>query len=326
MQYTKLGNTGMKVSRLCLGTMNFGAQTDEKEAFAIMDRALEAGINFFDTANVYGGNGHNGRTEEIIGDWFAQGNERREQVILGTKVYMNMHNPLDGPNGPDGISAYKIYRELNRSLKRLNTDHVELYQIHHIVPNINWDEIFGALENVIAQGKVYYVGSSNFSARDLVFAAGAAKERHFLGFVNEQTKYSLNCRLPELELLPAAQKLGMGVTVWGPLDGGMLAGNVIGAKTGRRAIIADSLTEYQKKQLADYSALCKEIDEKEADVALAWVLQNPAITAPTIGPRTVDQLNDLLHITEIDLTPDIMDRLNEIFPGPGGAAPQAYAW
>lgn len=328
MEYTNLGRTGLKVSRLCLGTMNFGPRTDEQEAFAIMDHALDAGINFFDTADVYGGAAHHGRTEEIIGRWFAQGNGRREKVVLATKVYSDMKDPLDGPNSERGISAYKIYRHLEGSLRRLQTDHVELYQMHHIDPTIDWDEIYGAFENVIAQGKVYYVGSSNFGARYLAYAKAAADKRHFLGLVSEQHKYSLLCRLPELEVLPAAQELGMGVTVWSPLDGGLLAEHALDptGKVGRRVEQADSLDKREQTQLQCYADLCQEIGEKQSDVALAWILQNPAITAPIIGPRTLEQLESTLHVLDIKLTPDVLEKLDEIFPGPGGAAPQAYAW
>lgn len=329
MQYTELGKTGMKVSRLVLGTMNFGSRTDEKTSFAIMDRALELGINFFDTANVYGAWGigqHSGYTEEIIGRWFAQGGGRREKVVLATKFYNHMENELDGPNDPAGVSAYKLYRSLDASLKRLQTDHIELYQMHHVDHTINWDEIFGAYENMIAQGKIYYAGSSNFGARHLAFADAAAEKRHFLGLVSEQHLYNLFERLPELELLPTAKDLGMGIIVWSPLEGGLLAENALGATSGRHAERASRLTDRQRKQIQDYAALCKELGESESNVALAWLLQNPAITAPIVGPRTVEQLNEAVHAVDIKLSPEILARLDEIFPGPGGSAPEAYAW
>ncbi|WDF83225.1 aldo/keto reductase [Lacticaseibacillus pabuli] len=325
MKYTSLGKTGMQVSRLVLGTMNFGTRTDEATADKIMDRALDLGINFFDTANVYG-HDNPGRTEEIIGRWFAQGGNRRERVVLATKFYQHMHNEVDGPNDKPGVSAYKLYRSLDASLKRLQTDHVELYQMHHIDHNINWDEMFDAYQTVMNQGKVYYAGSSNFGARHLAFADAAAKNRHFTGLVTEQHLYNLLERLPELELLPTARDLGMGVIVWSPLNGGLLAPNALDATSGRRAERAKSLTEAQRQQIRDYEALCKELGETESNVALAWLLHNPAITAPIIGPRTVAQLEDAVRAVDISLDDATMKRLDEIFPGPGGSAPEAYAW
>ncbi len=330
MKYTYLGRTGMKVSRLCLGTMNFGPRTDEKESFAIMDKALEVGINFFDTANVYGGgnNGHNGWTEEIIGRWFAQGGGRREKVVLATKVYGDMNDGTDGPNGPRGLSAYKIRRHMEGSLRRLQTDRVELYQMHHIERHATWDEIWGAFEALVNQGKAYYIGASNFGARHLAYAQAAAEKRNFLGLVCEQHKYNLACRLPELEVLPATQELGLGVIPWSPLGGGLLSGNVLKPQEGstRAARAAETLSEVQRAQLAAYAKLCAEIGESESNVALAWLLHNPAVTAPIIGPRTLEQFEDTLRAVEIELSQDILKELDVIFPGPGGYAPEAYAW
>lgn len=332
MKYTYLGRTGMKVSRLCLGTMNFGTRTSQEESFKIMDRALDLGINFFDTADVYGANatGYHGLTEEIIGKWFAQGNNRRERVILSTKVYNEMDNTIEGVNDAPGISAYKIYRHLDASLQRLQTDHVELYQMHHIDSRINWDEIFGAFENVIQNGKAYYVGSSNFGARHLAYARAAADKRHFLGLVSEQHKYNLLCRLPELEVLPAAQELGMGVLTWSPLGGGLLADHLLDGTNleshSKRAELVKNMSLEQHNQLQRYADLCKELGESESNVSIAWILSNPAITAPVIGPRTVEQLENIVHALEINLTPDVLAELDDIFPGPGGSAPEAYAW
>ncbi len=330
MQYTYLGRTGLKVSRLCLGTMNFGPRTDEKEAFAIMDKALDMGVNFFDTANVYGNpnNGHSGWTEEIMGRWFAQGGGRREKVVLATKVYGDMNDENDGPNGARGLSAYKIRRHLEGSLKRLQTDRVELYQMHHIERHAPWEEIWGAFEALVNQGTVYYVGSSNFGARHLAYAQAMAEKRNFLGLVCEQHKYSLVCRLPELEVLPAAQELGLGLIPWSPLGGGLLSGNALTPVAGgaRSAEAAKNLTQQQRAQLAAYAALCEELGESQSNVALAWLLSNPAVTAPIIGPRTLAQFEDSLRGVEIVLSDDVLRRLDEIFPGPGGAAPEAYAW
>lgn len=330
MKYTYLGRTGMKVSRLCLGTMNFGPRTGEKEAFAIMDKALESGINFFDTANVYGrsNGGHAGWTEEIIGRWFQLGGGRRESVVLATKVYGEMDDKADGPNGERGLSAYKIRRHIEGSLKRLQTDHIELYQMHHVERRATWDELWGAFEALINQGKAYYIGASNFGARHLAYAQAAAEKRNFLGLVCEQHKYHLMCRLPELEVLPAAQELGLGVIPWSPLGGGLLGGHALAPEAGSRraAQAAAGLTEGQRAQLAAYGKLCAEIGESESNVALAWLLHNPAVTAPIIGPRTMEQLEDALRAVEIKLSKDVLKKLDEIFPGPGGEAPEAYAW
>ncbi|MFC4600037.1 aldo/keto reductase [Cohnella hongkongensis] len=330
MKYAYLGRTGMKVSRLCLGTMNFGPRTGEKEAFAIMDRALEAGVQFFDTANVYGrgDNGHSGWTEEIMGRWFAQGGGRREKVVLATKVYGDMSDDTDGPNGERGLSAYKIRRHIEGSLRRLRTDRIELYQMHHIERHAPWEEIWGAFEALVAQGKAYYIGSSNFGARHLAYAQAAAEKRNFLGLVSEQHKYHLICRLPELEVLPAAQELGLGVIPWSPLGGGLLSGHALKPVDGsvRTGQAAESLSAAQRAQLEQYARLCAEIGESESNVALAWLLANPAVTAPIIGPRTLAQFENALRAVEIELPEEVLAKLDEIFPGPGGQAPEAYAW
>lgn len=325
MQYPYLGRTGLKVSRLCLGTMNFGNVTDEKEAFRIMDTALDAGINFFDTANVYGWEPR-GLTEEIIGRWFTQGGGRREKVVLATKVYGKMDDPLDGPNDEGGLSAYKIRRHLEGSLKRLQTDHIDLYQMHHVDRHTSWDELWEGFQSLLLQGKIGFVGSSNFAGWDLVKAQAAAKRRNLLGLVSEQHKYSLLCRLPELEVLPAAQDQGIGVIAWSPLDGGLLSGHVLTAPQGSRSARLQSRVERHCTQLEAFSQLCKELGETEANVALAWVLHHPALTAPIIGPRTVKQLQDCLRVVELKLDEEVLRKLDEIFPGPGGPAPQAYAW
>lgn len=327
MDYTYLGRTGLKVSRLCLGTMNFGSYTSEEDAFAIMDRALDAGINFFDTANVYGGSGQRGRTEEIIGRWFAQGGGRREKVVLATKVYGGMEDETDGPNKESGLSAFKIRRHLDASLKRLQTDHVELYQMHHIERHAPWEEIYGVFETLVNKGKTHYIGSSNFAGFHLAMAQAAAEKRNFLGLVSEQHKYNLLCRLPELEVLPAAKELGIGVIPWSPLGGGLLSGKILDPEPGSRSEKrAAELSDKERSQLEDYSNLCKKLGESEPNVALAWLLANPAVTAPIIGPRTMDQLEQALKALEINLTEDVMEELDRIFPGPGGRAPEAYAW
>lgn len=333
MEYTYLGRTGLKISRLCLGTMNFGPRTEEKDAFRILDMALDAGINYIDTANIYGSlhgtheNNHTGWTEEILGRWFAQGGQRRERVILATKVYCNMKDPAEGPNG-DGNSAYKISRHIDGSLKRLQTDHIDIYQMHHIERHAPWAEIWPAFERLTNQGKILYTGSCNFAARHLVTAQYEAEKRNFLGLVSEQDKYNLVNRLPELEVLPAAKELGIAFLPWSPLHGGYLSGTMMNCHAGSRGAeeFAAHLSEAQKQQLLQYESLCTDIGESQADVALAWLLHNPGVTAPIIGPRTDRQLESALHAAEIKLSDDVLKELDRIFPGPGGEAPEAYAW
>lgn len=327
MKFSPLGRSGLQVSKLCLGTMNFGVDTDEREAFRIMDAALDAGINFFDTANTYGWGKNAGRTEEIIGRWFAQGGGRREKVVLATKFYGEMSDENDGPNNAAGLSAYKLRRHLDASLKRLQTDHIELYQMHHVDRNVSWDELWEAFGVALNQGKIGYVGSSNFAGRDLVKAQYEAKAHRMLGLVSEQHKYSLLCRLPELEVLPAAEELGIGVIAWSPLDGGLLGGNALRPVEGsKRAAGNQERVERHREQLVAFEALCKELGETEANVALAWTLVQPAMTAPIIGPRTLEQLEGALRVVDIALDEATLKRLDEIFPGPGGSAPKAYAW
>lgn len=323
MQYTRLGRTGLSVSRFCLGTMNFGPESSEADSFKIMDRALELGINFFDTADVYGWQKGEGVTEQIIGRWLAQGGGRREQIVLGTKVYGDMG---EGPNDR-GLSAYHIRRACEESLQRLQTDHIDLYQMHHIDRNTPWDEIWQAMEQLVREGKVLYVGSSNFAGWHIASAQCAAAERDFLGLASEQSLYNLSARTVELEVVPACRAHGLGLIPWSPLGGGLLAGALQKATEGRRASErAQKAVAERRAQLEAYEALCQELGEKPADVALAWLLHNPDVTAPIVGPRTPDQLEGSMRAMEIELSDDLLARLDEIWPGPGGEAPEAYAW
>jgi aryl-alcohol dehydrogenase-like predicted oxidoreductase len=323
MEYRHLGRTGLKVSPLCLGTMNFGPQTSETDSYAIMDRALELGINFFDTANVYGWRKGEGVTEQIIGRWFAQGGGRREKVVLATKVYGVMG---DWPN-QSRLSALHIKRACEDSLRRLQTDYIDLYQMHHIDRETPWEEIWQAMEQLVREGKVIYVGSSNFAGWHIAQAQAAAAERHFMGLVSEQSLYNLNARMIELEVIPACQAYGLGLIPWSPLAGGLLGGVLEKAAAGRRASedIQRALEQYRPR-IEAYEALCRELGERPADVALAWLLHNPAVTAPIIGPRTIEQLDGSLRALEIKLSAETLQKLDAIFPGPGGPAPEAYAW
>jgi len=421
MDYAQLGRTGVKVSRLCLGTMNFGPHTSEADSFAIMDRALELGINFFDTANVYGRQLGEGITEQIVGRWFAQGDGRRDKVVLATKVYGRMS---EWPND-SRLSAYHIRRACEESLRRLQTDHIDLYQMHHIDRNTPWEEVWQAMETLVQQGKVVYVGSSNFAGWHLARAQELARTRHFLGLVSEQSLYNLMDRMIELEVIPACREYGLALLPWSPLAGGLLGGilekeaavtpkkaasklealrqkrnvptgrvallkriegddlrtrvqtkllssldqtldltdsdetrkvlaelytavlleeNIILARAERKRlfeqVMADLLTMQGRRasesvqtnltkhraQVEQYERLCHELEESPADIALAWLLNNPDVTAPIIGPRTLAQLEGSLRALKIKFSKDTLKRLDEIWPSPGGEAPEAYAW
>ncbi len=323
MEYVSLGRSGLKVSRLCLGTMNFGPHTEESDSYEIMDKSLELGINFFDTANVYGWERGEGITEKIIGRWLAQGGGRRDQIILATKVYGQMG---DSPN-ERRLSAYHIRKACEESLRRLQTDHIDLYQMHHIDRETPWEELWQAMEQLVSSGKVLYVGSSNFAGWHLAQAQETADRRNFFGLVSEQSLYNLSARTIELEVVPACQAYGLGIIPWSPLAGGMLGGALTKAREGRRAgeHTMKRITEHES-QLESYEALCTEMGEHPADIALAWLLQQPGVTSPIIGPRTVDQLEGSLRSLEIQLDETTLAKLDEIWPGPGGPAPEAYAW
>jgi aryl-alcohol dehydrogenase-like predicted oxidoreductase len=344
MQYCELGRTGLSVSRLCLGTMNFGVGTSEKDSFAIMDRALEAGINFFDTADRYGEPKGQGMTEEIIGRWLAQGG-RRERIVLATKVYGAMGGGLND----FGLNAYHIRRACEASLRRLKTDHIDLYQMHHIdhgevhpqalemlpekieffrpghlTPGAPWDEIYMAMERLVAQDKISYVGSSNFAAWNIAQACEIARSRNYMGLVSEQSTYSLANRNIELEVVPACRAYGVGILCYSPLGKGQLAGALEKAKTGRRKDL--NLDEAQLEKIKRYEDLCRRLGEEPAVVALAWLLRNPVVTAPIIGPRTMEQMESALRAVKLELSDEVLKELDELFPGPGGEAPKAYAW
>jgi aryl-alcohol dehydrogenase-like predicted oxidoreductase len=322
MQFTRLGRTALKVSRFCLGTMNFGPQTTEQDSHAIMDKAIDVGINFVDTANVYGWKTGEGWTEQIIGRWIAQAGGRREKVVLATKVFGKMS---DWPNH-SRLSALHIRRACEESLKRLQTDHIDLYQMHHVDRDAPWDEIWQAMETLVQQGKVLYVGSSNFAGWHIAQACEAAKSRHFLGLVSEQSLYNLIDRTVELEVLPACAGYGLGFIPWSPLKGGVLSGHHKEKAARRAGDMQQKAIAKHGEQLDRFVAFCKELGHVPSDVALAWVLANPTVTAPIVGPRTMDHLTGALKALEITLDKSALAKLEEIFPGPGGPAPEAYAW
>jgi NDP-hexose 2,3-enoyl reductase len=328
MEYKNLGRAGLKVSPLCLGTMNFGPKTSEEDSFAIMDRALEHGINFFDTANVYGWKLGEGVTEQIIGRWFAQGGGRRDKVVIATKLYGKMG---DWPN-EEGLSARNIIKACDESLRRLQTDWIDLYQMHHVDRSTPWDEIWGAMQTLVSQGKIRYVGSSNFAGWHLVQAQEAARSRHFLGLVAEQSIYNLLTRHIELEVLPAAIHEGIGVIPWSPLHGGLLSGAIRKEREGSAARSAegrsaDGLAEH-RDTIEAYEKLAAEIGHEPSNVALAWLLSRQGVTAPIIGPRTVEQLDGALGALDVTLDSAVLERLDELFPpiGNGGPGPEAWAW
>jgi len=346
MEYTQLGRSGLRVSRLILGTMNIGWTTSADDGKAMLDRALEHGINVVDTANMYGHSSGPGFTESVIGEWFAQGGERRERTVLATKLYNPMvpfGQPEPWPN-QSRLSALNIRRACEASLTRLQTDYIDLYQMHHIDRTTPWEEIWEAFSVLRQEGKVLYFGSSNFAGWHIAQAQAAAKELGMLGLVSEQSMFSLLRRTVELEVLPSAIAHGIGVIPWSPLTGGLLAGVLRKEKEGRSAgpMTAAGIAQYGEA-IAAYETLCDEIGLDPADVALAWLLAQPGVTAPIIGPRTVAQLDASLGALDITLDDAALTRLDEIFPGPGGppsqgsafeapgtrrkhTAPEAYAW
>ncbi|MDQ3785746.1 MAG: aldo/keto reductase [Actinomycetota bacterium] len=330
MEYTQLGRSGLSVSRLVLGTMNFGPETSEEDSHAIMDRAHEHGINFFDTANVYGWQKGEGITEQIIGRWFAKGGGRREKTVLATKLYGSMG---DWPN-ETFLSALNIRRAADESLRRLRTDHIDLYQMHHVDRNTPWDEIWEAFSVLRQQGKVLYFGSSNFAGWHLAQAQEAARNRHFLGLVSEQSIYNLMTRWVELEVLPAARHYGIGVIPWSPLHGGLLGGVLRkqregGASRSTSGRSADALEKYRDR-IEAYEKLSADLGADPADLGIAWLLHQEGVTAPIIGPRTKEQLDGSLRAVELKLEQETLDTLDELFPAPGPngskPAPEAYAW
>jgi aryl-alcohol dehydrogenase-like predicted oxidoreductase len=330
MEHRRLGKNGVFVSPLCLGTMNFGWHTSEKDSHALMDEALSSGINFFDTADVYGWSQARGATEEIIGRWFAQGGGRRSGVVLATKVYNLMTRPDTKPE-PNrdrrSLSAMKIIRHCEDSLRRLQTDVIDIYQMHHVDRDCPWEEIWQAMDTLRTQGKIIYVGSSNFAGWDIAAACEIARHRAIQPLVSEQSIYHLDNRMVELEVVPACRHYGLGLIPWSPLAGGLLGGALKKRAEGRRS--GDDFeknVDKKRDKLAAFEGLCAELGEDPANVALAWLLHNPVVTAPIIGPRTVEQLTGSLRAPEIRLEKAVLDRLDAIFPGPGGEAPKAYAW
>ncbi|MGW7515184.1 aldo/keto reductase [Streptomyces sp. NPDC054796] len=331
MKYTQLGRTGLKVSRIVLGTMNFGPQTDEAESHTIMDAAQGAGINFFDTANVYGWGANKGRTEEILGSWFAKGGDRREKTVLATKGFANMG--VDGQVWPnqDKLSALNIRHSVDASLRRLGTDYIDLYQFHHVDRSTPWEEIWQAMDVLVQQGKVLYVGSSNHAGWNLAQANETAARRGSYGLVSEQCLYNLAERRAEMEVIPAAREYGLGVIPWSPLHGGLLGGAIRKESQGGSGRTGsgrsgDALANTQlRAQVQRYEDLLEKHGLEPGEVGLAWLLTRPGVTGPIVGPRTGEQLASALRAVELELDESLLTSLDEIFPGPG-PSPEAFAW
>ncbi|HSU35642.1 MAG TPA: aldo/keto reductase [Propionibacteriaceae bacterium] len=334
MEYNRLGRSTMSVSKICLGTMHFGPKADEAESHKILDRAVEMGITFIDTANVYGGDVGKGRSEEIIGSWLAARPGIRDEVVLATKVYHPMGD-LGPANDHTGFSAYKVRQHLAASLRRLQTDRIDLYQVHHIDEQVSAEELWGTFERVVGDGDVLYAGSSNFSGWGLAKRQMQAWQRGFTGFISEQTQYNLLSRVPEMEVLPAALDFGIGVLVYMPLGGGLLTGKTKSLDGTRTRQVEE---EYgislgpENRQFTDFSALCLEIGEPERIVAIAWTLHHPSVASAIVGVRTVDQLDGLDRAAALHLDAEVMDRLNQIFDiNDGrrigsGRSPEAHSW
>ncbi|MET7398129.1 aldo/keto reductase [Dactylosporangium sp. NPDC005572] len=326
MEYTTLGRTGLTVSRLCLGTMNFGWQLGEADSHAILDRALAADVNFVDTADMYGARDYEGTSEQYIGSWFAR-TGRRDEVVLATKVYQPMSDrPTDR-----GLSARHVVMACEASLRRLRTDRIDLYQMHHVDRSTPWEEVWQAFDVLVQQGKVVYCGSSNFAGWHLAAAQAAADRRGSLGLVSEQLKYSLLTRHVELEVVPAAVELGIGLLPWSPLAQGLLSGALRKereAAPGRTTTHAAPRVDEHRAVLERYERLCADVGLEPTTVALAWLLSRPGVTAPIIGPRTPDQLDLALKALDTVLDAETLARLDELFPpiGKGGPGPEAWAW
>ncbi|WP_105969132.1 aldo/keto reductase [Streptomyces geranii] len=330
MKYTQLGRTGLKVSRLVLGTMNFGPHTDESDSHAIMDAALDAGINFFDTANVYGWGENKGRTESIMGNWFAKGGERRDKVVLGTKVYGNMGEDDAAWPNHDKLSALNIRRAVDASLKRLRTDYIDVYQFHHIDRDTPFDEIWQAVDVLVQQGKILYVGSSNFPGYKIAQAnETAARRGGTIGLVSEQCLYNLYERRAEMDVIPAAQEYGLGIIPWSPLHGGALGGvlrkEIEGGRRGEGLAAGTMSGPEVRAKLQAYEDLLDKHGLEPGEAALAWLLTRPGVTGPIVGPRTAEQLESALRAIELELSEELLAGLDEIFPGPG-PSPEAFAW
>ena len=319
MKYRQLGRSGLRVSEVCLGTMNFGPRTSEKDSFGILDCAAESGINFIDTANQYGGSLGVGTTETILGKWIANNPSKFENMVLATKV----HEPMSDDVNDRGLSARHIQRACEASLKRLGVEHIDLYQMHHIDRSVPIEEIWQAMDRLIQQGKITYVGASNFSGWGIAQANEKAMAQGKPGLVAEQSLYNLIERRAELEVIPACQEYGLGLIPWSPLAGGLLAGKPEGE--GRRAGARSQASEDLQQRLAQFENLAEDLGLSPGNLALAWLLVQPAVASVISGPGSVSQFESMIQVPDIKLDAQTLEALDELFP-PCGAAPEAYAW
>lgn len=300
--------------------MNFGPKTTEADSFEIMDQAHDLGINFFDTADVYGWK-KDGWTESIIGRWFAQGGGRRDKTVIATKAYGDMG---EWPNS-GRCSALHIRKACDASLSRLQTDFIDLYQMHHIDRLTPTEEILEAFSVLRQQGKVLYFGSSNFGAWHIARFNERASAQNMLGLVSEQSIYHLLNRNIELEVLPACREYGLGVIPWSPLASGLLGGKTEDQGARRNEGGTAEARVKHADQLEKWEALCGELGENPADVALAWTLHQPGVTGPIIGPRTMAQLHGNAKAVDIVLDAEVLKKIDAIFPG-RKTSPEDYAW
>jgi aryl-alcohol dehydrogenase-like predicted oxidoreductase len=315
MEYKLLGKTGVKVSPLCLGALNFGGGEAEDEQIRMVHKALDAGINFIDTANRYRG----GESEKIVGKALAKG--KREKVVLATKF----HGPMSDDPNDQGVSRRHILQAVEDSLDRLQTDWIDLYQIHRPIFEVPQDETLRALDDLVRQGKVRYIGSSSFPAW-MVMEALAISERYNLApLVTEQPPYNLLDRRIENELVPMALRYHLSLLPWSPLANGILAGRYEsadqlpeGSRASRLGFISARVTPRSLKAYQEFALVAQDLDVTPAQLALLWLLNQPAVTAPIIGPRTEAHLDDLLPVLEMELDPSISDRMDQIVP-PGSA-------
>ncbi|MGH3513527.1 MAG: aldo/keto reductase [Pseudonocardiaceae bacterium] len=338
MDYRSLGSTGMQVSPLCLGAMMFGAwgEPDHQTSIGIIHRALDAGINFIDTADVYS----QGESEVIVGKALA--GSRRDGVILATKFHAQMGVPVDAPFGQRGVgdpnkrgnSRRWIVQEVDNSLRRLGTDWIDLYQVHRPDPDTDVEETLGALTDLQRQGKIRAFGSSTFPAHQIVEAQWTAQQRALGRFVTEQPPYSLLVRGVEADVLPVAQRYGMGVLPWSPLAGGWLTGKYRKGQDAPTSLRSQRIParydlsnpdNQRKLDAADALAgLAEQVGMSLIHLALAFVSQHPAVTAPIIGPRTMQHLESQLGAVDVTLSPDVLDRIDEIVaPGVTLSRPDA---
>ncbi len=315
-----LGRSRLETSRLGLGAMSFGSVVDAEQSHVLLDEALELGINLVDTANMYGTADRPHASEEIIGDWLAGAPARRERVVLATKVF----EPTAAWPNHSGLSALNIRRACDASLKRLRTDYIDLFQMHHIDRDAPWDEIWSAMDILRQQGKIVYVGSSNFAGWHLATAQSAAERHGVPGLISEQSVYNLSRRDIEQEVVPAARYHGIGILAWSPLAGGLFAGDATGGVRSMSPTTRARRARF-RGQLDVTARLSVEAGLDMTSLALAWLLRRPAVAAAMIGPRTPAQLRALAAASAASLDDALVAELDDIWPGPG-EAPESYAW